>query len=70
MFLGKDKEGLPVKLDVSDFLTHGVILGTTGSGKTGLTIALLEEISRSGSSAIVFDPKGDLTNLALTPYTM
>jgi hypothetical protein len=37
----------------------------TGSGKTGLLIALLEEAARQGTPAIIIDPKGDLTNLLL-----
>lgn len=65
MYLGNDNARNKIELDAADLLTHGVILGRTGSGKTGLTIALLEEVARSGASAIVFDPKGDLTNLAL-----
>jgi len=66
MYLGHNKDGKLLRLDANDLLTHGVVLGRTGSGKTGLTIALLEEIASSGASAIVFDPKGDLTNLALS----
>jgi len=65
MYLGLNSEGVPICIDPTDLLTHGVILGRTGSGKSGLTIAVLEEVAASGSSAIVFDPKGDLTNLAL-----
>ena len=38
----------------------------TGSGKTGLCIALLEEAAIDGIPAIVIDPKGDLSNLLLT----
>ena len=38
----------------------------TGSGKTGLCIALLEEAAIDGIPAIVIDPKGDLGNLLLT----
>ena len=34
--------------------------GMTGSGKTGLCIALLEEAAIDGIPAIVIDPKGDL----------
>lgn len=65
MYLGYDTYGEKLVLDANDLLTHAVILGRTGSGKTGLTIALLEEIASAGISAIVIDPKGDLTNLAL-----
>ena len=37
----------------------------TGSGKTGLCIALLEEARIDRIPAIIVDPKGDLTNLML-----
>ena len=33
----------------------------TGSGKTGLCIALLEEAAIDGIPAIIIDPKGDLS---------
>ncbi len=52
--------------DSKDLLTHAVCVGMTGSGKTGLCIALLEEAALDGIPAIVIDPKGDLTNLLLT----
>ncbi len=52
--------------DSKDLTTHGVIVGMTGSGKTGLGIALLEEAAIDGIPAIVIDPKGDLGNLLLT----
>src|SRR6266704_803842 len=38
----------------------------TGSGKTGLCLALLEEAAIDGIPALVIDPKGDLANLMLT----
>jgi hypothetical protein len=49
-----------------DLVTHGVCVGMTGSGKTGLCIGLLEEAAIDGIPAIVIDPKGDMTNLLLT----
>jgi hypothetical protein len=52
--------------DASDLTTHGVIVGMTGSGKTGLGVIFLEEALRSGLPALVIDPKGDMTNLLLT----
>lgn len=51
--------------DPEDLNTHCVITGMTGSGKTGLGIALLEEIALKNIPAIIIDPKGDLTNLLL-----
>ncbi len=46
-------------------LTHGVIVGMTGSGKTGLVTVIVEEALRSEIPVLVIDIKGDLPNLAL-----
>jgi hypothetical protein len=56
----------PVLYDARDLVTHAVCVGMTGSGKTGLCVALLEEAAIDGVPAIVIDPKGDLGNLLLT----
>jgi len=45
--------------------THGVIVGMTGSGKTGLGVVLLEEVLSNGIPALILDPKGDMGNLLL-----
>src|SRR6266852_965831 len=55
----------PVMYDARDLCTHGVVVGMTGSGKTGLCISLLEEAALDGIPCIIIDPKGDLTNLLL-----
>ena len=52
--------------DSKDLVTHAVCVGMTGSGKTGLCLALLEEAAIDGVPAIMIDPKGDLANLLLT----
>ena len=49
-----------------DLTTHAICVGMTGSGKTGLCLALLEEAALDGIPAICIDPKGDLGNLMLT----
>ena len=51
--------------DSKDLVTHGVVLGMTGSGKTGLCLALLEEAAMDNIPAIIIDPKGDIANLLL-----
>lgn len=55
-----------VALPTGDFTTHGVIVGMTGSGKTGLGVVLVEELLTAGIPTLLIDPKGDLTNLCLT----
>jgi hypothetical protein len=52
--------------DSKDLVTHAVCVGMTGSGKTGLCIALIEEAAIDNVPAILIDPKGDLANLLLT----
>jgi hypothetical protein len=55
----------PWLYDANDLTTHAVCLGMTGSGKTGLCLALLEEAALNQIPAIAIDPKGDLGNLLL-----
>jgi hypothetical protein len=55
-----------VTIPTDALTTHGVIVGMTGSGKTGLGVVLLEEALRAGIPILAVDPKGDLTNLCLT----
>ncbi len=52
--------------DSKDLVTHAVVLGMTGSGKTGLCVGLIEEAAIDGIPSILIDPKGDLCNLLLT----
>lgn len=56
----------PLLYKSRDLVTHAVCVGMTGSGKTGLCLALLEEAAIDGIPAIIIDPKGDLGNLMLT----
>lgn len=61
----KSKDNL-ILYDSKDLVTHGICVGMTGSGKTGLCIAILEEAAIDGIPAIIIDPKGDMANLLLT----
>ena len=51
--------------DPDDLTTHAVVVGMTGSGKTGLCLDLMEEAALNNLPAILIDPKGDITNLLL-----
>ena len=62
----KVKEEELVLYESKNLTTHAVCVGMTGSGKTGLGIALLEEAGIDGIPAVIIDPKGDLANLLLT----
>jgi hypothetical protein len=62
---GRPQESL-LLYDSKDLCTHAVCVGMTGSGKTGLCLALLEEAAIDGVPALIIDPKGDLGNLLLT----
>jgi hypothetical protein len=57
---------VPLLYEANDLVTHGAIIGMTGSGKTGLGIALLEEAALDNVPVLAIDPKGDLGNLLLT----
>jgi len=51
--------------DPDDLTTHAVVVGMTGSGKTGLCVDVMEEAALNGLPALMIDPKGDITNLLL-----
>ncbi len=53
-------------LPADDLVTHGVIVGMTGSGKTGLVTVLVEEALRAQIPVLLLDVKGDLPNLKLS----
>ena len=71
LYIGKEFDpksggiGARVELEPSDLVTHGVIVGMTGSGKTGMAVAMIEELLLQGVPVLAIDPKGDLGNLLL-----
>lgn len=65
LFLGREADESPYLLDPEDLRTHAVVVGMTGSGKTGFCLVMLEELVASGVPVIAIDPKGDLGNLGL-----
>lgn len=60
-----ERTGEDLVYDSDHLTTHGVIVGMTGSGKTGLGIDVLEEALLSGIPTLIIDPKGDMGNLKL-----
>jgi hypothetical protein len=60
-----EPNGDRLELNSERLTTHGVIVGMTGSGKTGLGIVLVEEVLASGVPVLILDPKGDMGNLLL-----
>jgi hypothetical protein len=62
---GKTTDALTL-YDSSDLTTHAIIIGMTGSGKTGLGIGMIEEAAIDKVPVIAIDPKGDMANLLLT----
>jgi len=60
-----DRTGEPLEIESAALTTHGVIVGMTGSGKTGLGVGLLEEALSQQIPCLILDPKGDMGNLLL-----
>jgi len=66
-YLGKTPaDNNPLFYKSANLTTHGVIVGMTGSGKTGLGVVLLEEALLAGTPTLIIDPKGDMGNLMLS----
>ena len=64
-----DKEGKRTderfEISVDLLRRHGGVFGSTGSGKTVLSKAILEEAAMQGIPVLAFDPQGDIASLML-----
>ena len=66
MLLGTRRDDDSAVEAPSSILTrHAAMLGSTGSGKTVMAKALIEEATLSGIPSLVIDPQGDLARLCL-----
>ena len=66
MFLGERRDsGDPIDIPAQVLARHAAMLGSTGSGKTVMAKALIEEAALAGIPALIIDPQGDLARLAL-----
>lgn len=62
IFLGKDHYGLPVMLPIPEITRHGMLIGTTGSGKTTAIRSIADSIMRLGGGFCFIDGKSDVTD--------
>ena len=66
LFLGTRRDtGEAIDIKPQVLARHGAMLGSTGSGKTVMAKALIEEAALAGIPALIIDPQGDLARLAL-----
>ncbi len=57
--------GPALGLPAAHLVTHGVVVGMTGSGKTGLVTVMIEEAARAGVPTVVIDVKGGFAELVV-----
>ncbi|HYC58690.1 MAG TPA: helicase HerA-like domain-containing protein [Thermoanaerobaculia bacterium] len=62
---GKPAADLPVRVPLRMMNRHGMIAGSTGTGKTRTLQLLAEELSRAGVPVFLADVKGDLAGMCL-----
>ena len=66
MFLGSRRDdSRPIDIPPQVLARHAAMLGSTGSGKTVMAKALIEEAAIAKIPSLIIDPQGDLARLAL-----
>ncbi|MEZ8113008.1 MAG: DUF853 family protein, partial [Candidatus Poseidoniaceae archaeon] len=66
LYLGKRRDtGEPIDIAPQILARHAAMLGSTGSGKTVMAKALIEEAALAKIPSLIIDPQGDLARLAL-----
>src|SRR6185436_18680268 len=62
---GSPAAELPVRIPLRMMNRHGLIAGSTGTGKTRTLQLIAEELSRAGVPVFLADVKGDLAGMSL-----
>ena len=66
LYLGTRRDtGEPIDIQPMVLARHAAMLGSTGSGKTVMAKALIEEAALAKVPSLIIDPQGDLARLAL-----
>ena len=66
MYLGSRRDtGDIIDIPPQVLARHGAMLGSTGSGKTVMAKAVIEEAALAGIPSLIIDPQGDLARLAM-----
>jgi hypothetical protein len=63
--VGRYLRGNEFTMEPSVLTKHAIVLGATGSGKTVLCKAIIEEAALRGIPVLAIDPKGDISCLAI-----
>ena len=66
--VGEDAAGTAVR--VAAHGTHLLVVGPSASGKTTLTVALVEQLVEAGRTACLIDPEGDYHSLSEFPRVL
>ena len=64
VYEGQPIENALVKLPLKTLNRHGLIAGTTGTGKTKTLQVIAENLSKKGVPVLLMDLKGDLSGIA------
>lgn len=63
--IGQDEKGQDALFDIAMANRHGLIAGSTGTGKTVTLQKIAEQFSKAGVSVFTADVKGDLAGIAM-----
>ena len=63
--VARDSRGREFSIEPSILTKHAIVLGATGSEKTVLCKAIIEEAALRGIPVLAIDPKGDISSLAI-----